>query len=154
MSGAEFRGPKGGTGPVQRPPSEWQKGRLEIGKEPDQGAAKTSRPTSRSLNPGNLGPGANFTTDTLAGRPGVAARRALAPIPTEVSDVWADAPGGFVAQQLAGVGSPNGASPEPGDDGNVSQGIDGMGGVKFAKGSASKVTGGTVKGSTGMKGMI
>ena len=139
----EYRGPKGGAVPAQRLPSEWQRQPLEMGKESPQGAMKTSRPTSRS-----------FTGSVLDARPGMLAQRALAPIPSHVVTVLAEAPGGFCAQHIAGDGTFAAERFQPGDDGNIAGNGDFTGATALAKGSASKVTGGPIKGSTGGKGMI
>jgi hypothetical protein len=136
-----------GSGPKQRPPGEWQTQKVPLGKEPDQGAAKTSRPTCRDATPGAT---ENFTTHTIANRPGVVAQRALAPIPCEVQDAFAQAPGGFIEEHLVGGGFAA-EHFEPGDDGNVAS--DSYT-AEFARGSASKVTGRPITGKTGGKGMI
>jgi hypothetical protein len=117
-----------------------------LGKEAPQGAAKTSRPTSR-----DHAPTGNFTDDAIANRPGAVAQRALAPIPGEVITILAQAPGGFTEQHLAGVGTFAAEQFEPGNDGNVAS--DSYV-AEFARGSASKVTGRPIKGQTGGKGMI
>jgi hypothetical protein len=146
----EFRGPQGGPGPVQRPPSEWEKRPLGLGKEPAQGPMKTSRPTMRDLNP-TAGPGTNYSNSIIDARPGVAAQRALAPIPGEVVTVLAQGVGGAIEQHLVGGSF---VSTAPGDDGNVAGNGDYTGAADFAKGSASKVTGGMKAGTTGGKGTI
>lgn len=114
-----------GTGlKPQRLPVEWEKRPLEMTKESPQGPEKTGRPTMRSL----------------------------APIPGEVvTQLNQGDPGGFVAGVLAS--RPSAAiRTAPGDDGNVQTGN--QGGEEQAKGSASKVTGTPVMGSTSPKGMF
>jgi len=146
--------PPGGKAPTQRPPSEWQKQSVlsEMGREPDQGAAKTSRPTMRNLNPIVVGQAANFTRDLLANRPGAVAQRALAPLPGEVVTVLKMAPGGSVAELLADTAPFTPTA--PGNDDNVAGNGDFTGAPDFASGSASRTTGRAVKGQTAGKGMI
>jgi hypothetical protein len=146
----EFRGPQGGSGPTQRPPSEWQKRPLGLGAEAPQGAMKTSRPTMRDLNP-TVGPPGNYSSSIIDARPGVTAQRALAPIPGEVVTVLAQGVGGAIESHLVGGSFETTA---PGNDDNVAGNGDYTGAVATASGSASKTTGSSVKGSTGGKGMI
>ena len=145
--------PAGGNGGKQRPPSEWsnQSVLAQMGREPDQGAAKTSRPTMRELNPVTGGESRDYSQSMLASRPGVIAQRALAPIPGEVTTVLAQGVGGGVKESLVGGDFVRTA---PGNDDNVAGNGDFTGGAKYASGSASKKTNAPVKGSTGGKGMI
>lgn len=118
-----------GTGlSPNRVPGEWMKRPLEIGKEPAQGAAKTSRPTSRSLETFAVSTEArstDFMQQILSERPGVIAQRALAPIPGEVQTMFAAAPGGFVEQLLVG-GSFEAQKFKTGGGGNTSDGSKGV----------------------------
>jgi hypothetical protein len=123
----------------QRLPSEWEKRPLNLTQESPQGAAKTSRPTSRDLgvhstDTASAAPG-NFTDMVMRGRPGLAGEaRAQAPIPGEVITVMEQAPGSFVTQTVAG-GSFDAERSLPGDDGNVSMnaGFPGPGGPMVTK---------------------
>jgi hypothetical protein len=152
--------PGGGSGPPQRVPSEWEKQSTiaAMNREPDQGPAKTTRPTMRSMAPGLnpvIGaPSQNFSRSVIDARPGAVHQRAQAPIPGEVVTVLEEAPGGFTEQHLAGVGSFSAERAEPGNDDNVAGDGDFKGGLTMAAGSATRTTGHAVKGQTGGKGTI
>ncbi len=139
-----------GTGLTpQRLPAEWMKSKLEMTREPDQGPSKTMEPTSRSVDTGG------FMGAVLRNRPsslyGEQRSVPLAPIPSEVTDVLLDAPGGYTAQIMAGVGSYDTQKQDGGGGGNTSEtSID----ADLARGSATRTTGRPVIGQTVGKGMI
>ena len=74
----------------------------------------------------------------------------LAPIPTEVTDVLSDSPGGFISQIVAGVGSYDTEEQHGGGEGNTG----GVYSSNDVKGSASRTTGRAVIGQTLGKGTI
>jgi hypothetical protein len=124
-------------------------------REPYQGPMKTSRPTMRSLNPAVSGTGGNFTTGVIDARPGTIHQRSQGEVPGEVVTQFAQAPGGFINQHLAGVGTFAAERFEPGDDTNVAGDGDFNGGpTEMGQGSATKVTGKSSPGRTGGKGTI
>ncbi len=96
--------PAGGNGGKQRVPSEWtnQSVLAAMGREPDQGAMKTSRPTMRDLNPVTGGESRDFSRSMIDARPGVIAQRALAPLPGDVTTVLHLGVGGAVDSYLLG----------------------------------------------------
>lgn len=146
--------PAGGNGGKNSPPPEWKNQSVltEMGREPDQGAMKTSRPMMRELNPVAGAQSRDYSRSMLANRPGVVAQRSLAPLPGEVVTVLEQGVGGAVAQHLAGTG---GFTPTaPGNNDNVAGNGDFTGACDYAKGSASRTTGRVVKGQTAGKGMI
>jgi hypothetical protein len=82
-----------GTGvPVRRPPGQWEKETLPITQEPKQGPMKTSEPTSRSQ----------------------------APIPGEVQTQFAQMPGSFFNQIIAGRAGMQAEKFRSGGGGNTS----------------------------------
>ena len=84
----------------QRLPGEWEKRPLEMTKEPDQGALKTSRPTARrDLNPNQAASG-GFMGQVMAARPSAQSRAMHEPIGTEIADVLTQAPDGGIGAQL------------------------------------------------------
>ncbi len=145
--------PAGGNGGKQRLPSEWQNQSVlaQMGREPDQGAMKTSRPTMRNLNPVTGGESRDFSRSMIDARPGVIAQRALAPLPGEVVTILHMGVGGAVDSHLVGGGFETTAA---GNDDNIAGNGDFTGGADYAAGSASRTTGRTVKGQTAGKGMI
>ncbi len=74
--------------------------------------------------------------------------------PSQVVDVLADSPGGFLTQILAGRPGMELERNKPGDDTNTSGPVSGFPGSFMPKGSASKVTGTPTMGSTSGKGTI
>ena len=143
--------------PVQRPPSEWEKGTLPMTEQVKQGPMVESKPTMRDFSPAALnGTPASFTDQMIASRAGMQTQaveaRAQGVFPGDVVTVLVQGQGGMIAQHLAGVGSFDSERSEPGDDGNVATG--GEGGVDYPKGKSTAKTGGTVSGKTGPKGTI
>ncbi len=111
-----------GTGLTpRRPPPEWERKPLEMTREPDQGPSKDMAPTSRSMDAGG------FMGSVMRNRPSslYAEQRSvpLAPMPSEVVDVLQDAPGGYCAQIIAGVGSYTTEKQDGGGGGNTSESI-------------------------------
>lgn len=140
-----------GTGLTpNRLPAEWEKSALEMTRQPDQGPSVTMGPTSRSLIAGG-----SFSDAVIRNRPGSAygesRSAAQAPIPSEVIDAIADAPGGYINQTVAGIGSFASEAQDGGGPGNISggsyQGVD-------AQGSATRTTGRPIMGKTLGKGTI
>ena len=141
-----------GTGLTpRRPPSQWERKPVNMTAEPDQGPGKTMAPTSRDASPGGI----SFTDAMLRNRPsslyGEQRSVPLAPIPSEVVDVLQDAPGGYCAQIIAGVGSFATEEQSGGGPGNTSESSNN---VDLVYGSASRTTGHTVIGKTLGKGTI
>jgi len=105
-----------------RLPSEWQKAKVDMTSAPKQGPSQTMAPTSRDHSPGAT----SFMDVVMRGRPSsvFAEQRSgpQAPIPSQVIDVLADAPGGFVAQHVAG-GDFSKEEQHGGGGGNTSESI-------------------------------
>lgn len=139
-----------GTGLTpNRLPSEWEKSKVNLTSEPDQGPSKTM-PATRDISGGT-----SFTDVAMRGRPSslYSEQRSVAqaPIPTDVIDVLSDAPGGFVSQTVAGVGSFATEEQDGGGGGNTGEPANN---VDFARGSATRTTGKPIIGKTNGKGMI
>lgn len=111
-----------GTGLTpNRVPSEWQKSKVDMTSAPKQGPTSTMAPTSRSA--GATG----FMDVVMRARPSAAfgsqnEQRAQAPIPSQVIDVLAESPGGFIAQHVAG-GDFSKEEQHGGGGGNTSESI-------------------------------
>ncbi len=106
---------------TQSLPPAWQKGKVPMTEEPKQGPSKTI-PSTRSLDLG----GGGFMDAVMRNRPSSQVEQRSvpqAPIPTEVTDVLSDAPGGYVSQILAGVGSLASEEQGSGGGGNTSSSI-------------------------------
>ncbi len=111
-----------GTGLTpNRVPAEWMKQKVDMTSPPKQGPSQTMAATSRSVDAGG------FMGAVLRNRPGSLYGEdrsvPLAPIPSTVTDVLLDAPGGYVAQTLAGVGSFDTQEQHGGGGGNTSESI-------------------------------
>ncbi len=138
-----------GTGLTpNRVPAEWIKSKLNMNDQGPQGPSQTM-PSTRSVDTGG------FMGSVLRNRPsslyGEQRSVPLAPIPSEVIDVLQDAPGGFCAQTIAGVGSFADEAQDGGGGGNTSETSNS---VDLVYGSASRTTGRPVIGQTLGKGMI
>ncbi len=106
---------------TQSLPAAWQKQKLDMTSPPKQGPSQTMAPTSRSLDVGG-----GFMDAVMRNRPSSQVEQRSvpqAPIPTEVTDVLSDAPGGYVSQILAGVGSLATEEQGSGGGGNTSSSI-------------------------------
>ena len=107
---------------TQSLPADWQKSKLDMTSPPKQGPSQTMNPTSRS----SVDAG-GFMGAVLRNRPSsvYAEARSVpqAPIPTEVVDVLSDAPGGYISQTVAGVGSFATQEQHGGGGGNTGESI-------------------------------